>query len=137
MSGHGHLYVIGAAKNPELLKIGRSYDVVARCKSLQAGCPIELGIHAVWRLFETESVTLESDLHAALREVNSHGEWFDVRLDTVIAMVERWRVLHRPREFTPLQLTAERIQMKFGEDRSVVSLRGWAERKAKQHRTVR
>lgn len=84
-----HVYVIEASNG--LVKIGTAFDIELRCGQLQAMSPVQLRLHS-YVLNGGEK--LERKLHAMLNHRRSHGEWFEVDLQTVkmfiAELVETW-----------------------------------------------
>lgn len=86
----GFVYAIGSrAEFVECIKIGYATDVNRRYRDLQIGSPIKLEILAVWE-FDTvrEARRAEMVAHRKFRSRNSHGEWFNVDLNTVVAFMD-------------------------------------------------
>ncbi|MFE5482980.1 GIY-YIG nuclease family protein [Streptomyces sp. NPDC056527] len=75
------VYVIGAHGLPTV-KIGRSYDLPRRLRSIQLMCPIELAV--LWSCHGGRE--LERALHTRFAACRSHGEWFRLPGDPVASV---------------------------------------------------
>jgi hypothetical protein len=60
----------------DYIKIGIASDPGQRLRDMQVGNPFEMAMHSVWRPTNWPAITLEGNLHYALREYSVRGEWF-------------------------------------------------------------
>lgn len=92
------LYVIGPVERLCPVKIGISYCVERRQRTLQLSSPLVLTEH--FRLFcgdRTEE--MEKAVHRRLKHLRCHGEWFDVVPVRAVEIIEEiWRDYLQPPE---------------------------------------
>jgi len=82
------VYIIGAPG--WMHKVGRTANVEARLTALRAASPVPLElIRAIAVQPPDHASELEIRLHEALSEYRSHGEWFCIRYEELMPIVER------------------------------------------------
>lgn len=79
-----HVYFLGCDENA-LIKIGSAFDVELRLEEIQRMSPVKLRILGY---VPNVNERFERHLHARFRESRKHGEWFDVDMAEVEAVLE-------------------------------------------------
>ena len=92
----GFVYVIGPVdrREPYLVKVGWSKNVVRRKRSLQIGSPVPLEILCILQWHDPR---METEIHDELAEFRRHGEWFELGQDpagTVKAAMAKVKAEH-------------------------------------------
>jgi len=80
------VYLIRAIGS-DMFKIGIAGDPSFRLKGLQVGSPLKLAISRVY--FCSNPAGMEIRLHHRFKRYHSHGEWFEVKSATAIALFDR------------------------------------------------
>lgn len=73
------VYIVGLRGQPRYCKIGVTSDIEKRLKQLAAGSPFKAYLFSDF-LFSssTHAFRVETESHAALRNLRVHGEWFKI-----------------------------------------------------------
>lgn len=89
MSRTCSVYFIGPADRA-VIKIGVATKPKNRLKELQVANPETLKIHHHHRVYNKErALRLETELHKALHAFHIRGEWFAVRWEEAVAILNR------------------------------------------------
>lgn len=82
-----HIYVIAAHKEGPV-KIGFSADPEERLKQLQTGHPEPLTLYYSLSFEKKQAKLMERIIHKTIKLHRTHGEWFDISVDSAIAEVD-------------------------------------------------
>lgn len=84
------VYVIGSLEC-DLLKIGRTKNLLSRIDSMQTGMPYELRVFGALFAHPDDCIVLEWHTHKVLTEMGFHyrGEWFDISPDDAEAVLNK------------------------------------------------
>ena len=89
------VYLIWAIGS-DMFKIGIARDPSSRLKNLQVGSPLKLAISRIY--FCSNPADMEVKLHSRFKKYHSHGEWFEVKSATAIALFDRVTKTQSPLE---------------------------------------
>lgn len=80
------IYVIGSNGPP--YKVGISKDPKRRLKNIQTGHPHKLEILSIKETAFNKTKLLETIIHRNINKYKTHGEWFDIELETLLLEID-------------------------------------------------
>jgi hypothetical protein len=74
----GWIYIIGSYENLEMVKIGKTVNLLRRLSEIQTSSPFLMVLHASYPIDYVRLHRIEAGVHEKMNNHKVRGEWFNI-----------------------------------------------------------